>query len=59
MELYFGNNIRRLRKAADITQDSFAQALGVTSQSVSKWECGVSRYHTSADDRKLFRRFHR
>ena len=40
MELYFGNNIRRLRKAADITQDSFAQALGVTSQSVSKWECG-------------------
>ena len=40
MELYFGNNIRNLRKTADITQDALAGALGVSAQSVSKWECG-------------------
>jgi len=40
MELYFSNNIRNLRKSADITQDALATALGVSAQSVSKWECG-------------------
>ncbi len=40
MELNFGKNIRNLRKASDITQEALATALGVSSQSVSKWETG-------------------
>lgn len=39
MELNFGENIRRLRRARDLTQEELANALGVTAQSVSKWEC--------------------
>ena len=40
MEYNFGKNIRNLRKASDITQEALAGALGVSSQSVSKWETG-------------------
>ena len=39
MELNFGENIRRLRRARELTQEELANALGVTAQSVSKWEC--------------------
>ena len=39
MELNFGENIRRLRRARELTQEQLANALGVTAQSVSKWEC--------------------
>ena len=35
-----GENIRDLRRARDITQESLAAMLGVTSQSVSQWENG-------------------
>ncbi|MBR6018860.1 MAG: helix-turn-helix domain-containing protein [Lachnospiraceae bacterium] len=41
MELKIGENIKRLRKAHDITQEDFANILGVSSQSVSRWEKGV------------------
>ena len=41
MEIRIGNNIKRLRKEKDITQDDFAELLGVSSQSVSRWENGV------------------
>lgn len=39
MELNFGENIKRLRRNRDLTQEALADALGVSAQSVSKWEC--------------------
>ncbi len=37
-----GENISRLRKEQNMTQDEFALRLGVTPQAVSKWERGYS-----------------
>ena len=37
-----GNNIMRLRKENDLTQEQLANGLGITYQAVSKWETGVS-----------------
>ena len=37
-----GKEIRRLRDDRGITQEALAQALNVTAQTVSKWECGSS-----------------
>lgn len=36
------DNIQFLRKRRGLTQEQFAEALGVTRQSVSKWESGGS-----------------
>lgn len=41
MKLQFGENFKRLRKEKDITQDKISEALGVSSQSVSRWELGI------------------
>lgn len=38
MEL--GQKIKELRQRRKITQESLAEAVGVTAQAVSKWECG-------------------
>lgn len=38
MKLTISQTIRRLRKEKDVTQEALAAALGVTSQSVSRWE---------------------
>ena len=38
MKLNIGETIRRLRKEKDITQEEFAEVLGVSCQSVSRWE---------------------
>ncbi len=40
MDICIGSNLRRLRKAKDITQEELAEFLGVSFQSVSKWERG-------------------
>lgn len=40
MELYLAERLRKYRKEKDITQEALAQILGVSPQSVSKWECG-------------------
>lgn len=42
MNVYFSDNIRRLRKGRDMTQEALADFLGVTFQAVSKWERGES-----------------
>ncbi len=38
MNEYFGKNVRKLRKKKNLTQEQFAEALGVSFQSVSRWE---------------------
>jgi len=42
MQLDLGNNIRQLRRRDRKTQEQLAEALGVTSQAVSRWESGGS-----------------
>ena len=43
MPVYFGEIIRRGRKAAGLTQRELAQQLGVSNTSVSNWEKDLSR----------------
>ncbi len=42
MQLNLGNKIRELRRRDNRTQESMANALGVTSQAVSRWEANGS-----------------
>ncbi len=42
MKLYFGENLKSLRKQNDLTQEMLAEFLGVSFQAVSKWERGES-----------------
>lgn len=41
MKLNIGNRIKELRRSKEITQEEFADYLGVSYQSVSRWENGV------------------
>lgn len=41
MEIAIGNKIKQFRKMYDRTQENMAQALGVTSQAISRWENGT------------------
>ncbi|MBR6626763.1 MAG: helix-turn-helix transcriptional regulator [Lachnospiraceae bacterium] len=41
MKLKIGETIKRLRKEREITQEEFAEVLGVSCQSVSRWEKGI------------------
>ncbi|MCL2519086.1 MAG: helix-turn-helix domain-containing protein [Oscillospiraceae bacterium] len=42
MNIYLHENIKRLSKAKDITQETLADFLGISFQAVSKWERGES-----------------
>ena len=42
MKLMIGENIRSYRKKNGLTQEEFAERLGVTYQSVSGWENGAT-----------------
>lgn len=37
-----GRKIAELRKKNNLTQEEFAEKIGVTAQAISKWETGVS-----------------
>ena len=40
MTIYFGENLKRLRKEKEMTQEALADFLGVSFQTISKWERG-------------------
>lgn len=40
MKVYFGENLKCLRKQKGMTQESLARAIGVSFQTISKWERG-------------------
>ena len=42
MKLQLGKTLKRLRRERDITQEELAEVLGVSFQSISRWELGVS-----------------
>ena len=42
MTLYIGENLKKLRKLKELTQEQLADILGVSFQAVSKWERGDS-----------------
>ncbi len=42
MKLKIGENIRRLRLEAGMTQDDFARRLAVSGQAISRWETGTA-----------------
>ena len=42
MNIYLGENIKKLRKERDLTQEKLADLIGVSFQAISKWERGES-----------------
>ena len=40
MNIYFGENLKKLRKSKELTQEALADFLGMSFQAVSKWERG-------------------
>lgn len=38
MNIYFGENLKKLRKEKELTQENLAEFLGVSFQAISKWE---------------------
>lgn len=42
MNIYFSENVKRFRKERDLTQEALADYLGVSFQTISKWERGES-----------------
>lgn len=40
MTIYFGENLKKLRKSKDLTQEALADFLGMSFQAISKWERG-------------------
>ena len=42
MTIYIGENIKRLRLQKELTQEILAEFLGISFQSISRWERGES-----------------
>ena len=39
----FGDNLAKARKKAGLSQEELAEKMGLTRQTISKWETGVSQ----------------
>ncbi len=39
----FGDNLSKSRKKAGLSQEELAEKMGLTRQTISKWETGVSQ----------------
>lgn len=44
MNVSLADKLKELRKSKNVSQEKFAEYLGVSYQAVSKWENGVSRH---------------
>lgn len=44
MEKNIGKFISKLRKEKNLTQEELGDILGVSSKTISKWECGLSLF---------------
>ncbi|MDR0862928.1 MAG: helix-turn-helix domain-containing protein [Oscillospiraceae bacterium] len=64
MKIYLGENLKKLRRECDLTQEELARILNVTFQTVSKWERGenspdiemlpsIARYFNTTTDALL------
>lgn len=53
----FGNNLKKLRKSRKLSQENLAEKVGVSRQSISKWECGEA-YPEMDNILKLCKIFH-
>ena len=53
----FGDNLKKLRKSKKLSQESLAEKVGVSRQSISKWECGEA-YPEIDNILKLCKIFH-
>ncbi|MDE5995641.1 MAG: helix-turn-helix domain-containing protein, partial [Eubacterium sp.] len=42
MNIYFSENLKKLRQSKNLTQERLAEFLGVAFQTISKWERGES-----------------
>lgn len=42
MSTIFSNNLKRLRREKNFTQEQAGEKLGVTAQTISRWECGTT-----------------
>lgn len=42
MNIYFAEEIKKLRLEKELTQERLADILSVSPQAVSRWECGGS-----------------
>ena len=52
MKLNIGQNLRSLRRSADMTQDELAVKLGVTFQTVSRWD-SIYKWRIGDDPRYI------
>ena len=52
-----GEKIRKLRRMRDISQEELGQAIGVTRQTISKWEADAMR--PNVDNIQSLCNFHR
>ena len=55
--LYIGSRIQEYRKKAELSQEEFADKIGVSRQAVSKWEREVKLlhlHHQLPDLREIF-----